>query len=171
MEQFYKGSDSEGLQKNPFGGERVEGLPRHIAMVKLNYKNGRFSSFLSANGRFDILRSSQYQKLDGSTTIKYKDYYTFNLGASYKISKNITLSATINNLLDQNYFQPFAYKQRGGGMGGGRINYTNEYQTFNERRNFWINYKYDFKQILTIRIENEKNNIHLSDFWNQFSIS
>ncbi|KPH55891.1 TonB-dependent receptor [Helicobacter pullorum] len=138
LEQFYKGSDSEGLQKNRFGGERVEGLPRHIGMVKLNYKNGKFSSFLSANGRFDILRSSQYQKLDGSTAIKYKDYYTLNLGASYKISKNITLSATINNLLDQNYFQPFAYRQ------GSRINYTNEYQTFNERRNLWINYKYDF---------------------------
>ncbi|WP_257006806.1 TonB-dependent receptor domain-containing protein [Helicobacter pullorum] len=132
LEKFYKGTYQDGTRElNPFGGERIEDIPRHIAMLKLNYKKGKFSSYLRGNGRFDTLSNISYMG-------KYKDFYTFDLGLSYKMTKFSSISFAVNNLFDQNYFKPFGYPS------GRRTMYDNEYQTFNERRNFWISYKMDF---------------------------
>ena len=126
--------------KNALGGERVENIPKHIAMLKLNYKQGRFGSFLKTTARLDAIAIS---KGGGRRAIpgmdKYKDFWVVDLGMSYKMTKNSSISVVVNNLLDKNFFLPYEYKS-----GRNGIAYANSYQDYTERRNFWINYKMDF---------------------------
>ena len=113
--------------------------PRHIAVVKLNYTKGKFSSFLKATGRYDTLAQS---KGGGGRAIpgmmKYKDFYILDLGFSYKMTKSSTINFVINNLLDKDFFEPYRYE------GSRGTSYANRFQDYTEGRNFWINYKLDF---------------------------
>ena len=122
---------------SPYG--RYANLPRHIAVVKLNYTKGKFSSFLKATGRYDTLAQS---KGGGGNAIpgmmKYKDFYILDLGFSYKMTKNSTINFVINNLLDKDFFEPYRYE------GSRGTSYANRFQDYTEGRNFWINYKLDF---------------------------
>lgn len=131
--------DRSGDYKNPWGGSRYTNLPRHIAVVKLNYTQGKFSSFLKATGRYDTLAQS---KGGGASAIpglmKYEDFYILDLGVSYKMTKNSTINFVINNLLDKDFFEPYRYESSRG------ISYANRYQDYTEERNFWVNYKLDF---------------------------
>ena len=103
--------DKSGDYTNPWGGTRYTNLPRHVAVVKLNYTKGKFSSFLKATGRYDTLAQS---KGGGGRAIpgmmKYKDFYILDLGFSYKMTKNSTINFVINNLLDKDFFKPYRYE-------------------------------------------------------------
>ncbi|WP_158678455.1 TonB-dependent receptor domain-containing protein, partial [Campylobacter jejuni] len=46
-------------QKNWFGGDRIENLPRHIAMLKLNYERGKFSSYIKTRARLDDIAKAK----------------------------------------------------------------------------------------------------------------
>ncbi|PZT47779.1 TonB-dependent receptor [Helicobacter valdiviensis] len=135
MEKHYK----SGETRNVFGGTRVENMPRHTAIIKLNYTQGKFSSFLKATGRYDTLAKS---KGGGNRAIpglnKYDNFYIFDLGFSYKMTKNSQVNFVINNLLDKDFFVPYGYENKG------KIAYANRYQDYTEGRSFWLNYKLDF---------------------------
>ncbi|CAM2858667.1 TonB-dependent receptor domain-containing protein [Helicobacter burdigaliensis] len=111
-------------------GKRFVDTPRHIAMLKLNYTKGRFSSYLKGTGRYDSLIE------EGK---KYNDYYVVDLGASFKLTKNSQVSFAINNLFDKDFYDPYATIGK-----GGAISYSNAYQDYLDGRNFWLSYKLDF---------------------------
>ncbi|BEJ80178.1 TonB-dependent receptor [Campylobacter coli] len=127
-------------QTNWFGGDRIENLPRHIAMLKLNYEQGKFSSYVKARARLDTIARS---KGGGSGTLpwqKYKPFYIVDLGVNYKIDKQSSLSFTVQNLFDKDFFDPQVTRWDGANPGG----YANRYQDYTEGRSFWLSYKYDF---------------------------
>ena len=134
MEKEYKDATT-----NVLGGKRVENLPRHTAIVKINRSYGKLNSFLKATGRFDTLARS---KGGGNRAIpgldKYDEFYIFDLGFNYKMTENSNLSFVINNLLDKNFFKPYGYESRGS------WSYANRYQDYTDGRSFWVSYKLDF---------------------------
>ncbi len=51
-------------QKNWFGGDRIENLPRHIAMLKLNYERGKFSSYCRRKNKISIWKNKTSIKVE-----------------------------------------------------------------------------------------------------------
>ncbi|HDZ5096653.1 TPA: TonB-dependent receptor [Campylobacter jejuni] len=135
MDNRYKGG-----QKNWFGGDRIENLPRHIAMLKLNYEQGKFSSYIKTRARLDTIARA---KGGGSGVLpwqKYKPFYIVDLGVNYKVDKQSSLSFSVQNLFDKNFFDPKVTRWVNNNPGG----YANRYQDYTEGRSFWLSYKYDF---------------------------
>ncbi|NLK66315.1 MAG: TonB-dependent receptor [Campylobacteraceae bacterium] len=123
----------------PNDGKRIGGIPKHVLVAKLNYEIGDFSTYIRGRARLDTVNRGR-----GTPPFeKYKDFYTVDIGASYKIDKHQTISVAVNNLFDKNYLDPVQTGSRN--RGGVNVpTYTNRYQDFNEGRNFWLSYRYDF---------------------------
>ncbi|ECP7033260.1 TonB-dependent receptor [Campylobacter jejuni] len=127
-------------QKNWFGGDRIENLPRHIAMLKLNYERGKFSSYIKTRARLDTIAKAKGGGNGSLPWQKYKPFYIVDLGINYKINKQSSLSFAVQNLFDKNFFDPQVTKWDGVNPAG----YANRYQDYTEGRSFWLSYKYDF---------------------------
>lgn len=127
-------------QKNWFGGDRIENLPRHIAMLKLNYERGKFSSYIKTRARLDTIAKAKGGGNGSLPWQKYKPFYIVDLGINYKINKQSSLSFAVQNLFDKNFFDPQVTKWDGANPAG----YANCYQDYTEGRSFWLSYKYDF---------------------------
>ncbi|EAM0816830.1 TonB-dependent receptor [Campylobacter jejuni] len=127
-------------QKNWFGGDRIENLPRHIAMLKLNYERGKFSSYIKTRARLDTIAKAKGGGNGSLPWQKYKPFYIVDLGINYKINKQSSLSFAVQNLFDKNFFDPQITKWDGVNPAG----YANRYQDYTEGRSFWLSYKYDF---------------------------
>lgn len=129
-------------QVNPYGGNRIPNLPRHIAMVKFNYEQGKFNSWILSRARLDTVSQAKGGGGNGLPWKKYKPFYIVDLGVNYKIDKQSSLSFSVQNLFDKNFFDPkvtsidATTKQPAG--------YQNRYQDYTEGRSFWLSYKYNF---------------------------
>lgn len=135
MDHRYK----EG-QKNPYGGDRIPNLPRHIAMLKLNYEKGKFDSWIKGRARLDTISQAKGGGGRALPWEKYKPFYIVDVGVNYKIDKQSSLSFSIQNLFDKNFFEP----KITGGTPAQPTGYQNRYQDYTEGRSFWVSYKYDF---------------------------
>lgn len=62
------------------------------------------------------------------------------LGVNYKIDKQSSLSFTVQNLFDKDFFDPQVTRWDRANPAG----YANRYQDYTEGRSFWLSYKYDF---------------------------
>ncbi|TQR41293.1 ligand-gated channel [Campylobacter sp. MIT 12-8780] len=133
---------------NVLGGTRVENKPKHIISAKLDHEYGKFNSFLKFRGKFNTIARAKggnnrpLTNAGGTNIEKYKPFYTFDLGTSYKIDKNSTLSFMIYNLFDKDFFDPIATGRDA--TTGNPSGYANLYQDYTEGRSFWMHYKYDF---------------------------
>ncbi len=127
-------------QKNWFGGDRIENLPKHIAMLKLNYERGKFSSYIKTRARLDTIAKAKGGGNGSLPWQKYKPFYIVDLGINYKINKQSSLSFAVQNLFDKNFFDPQVTRWDGANPAG----YANRYQDYTEGRSFWLSYKYDF---------------------------
>lgn len=126
---------------NVYGNDRVENLAKHTAMLKLNYEIGKWKSYIRQKARLDTVSKS---KGGGNRPLPfhtYKDFYTTDLGVSYKIDQKSSLSFVIINLFDQDYFKPVV---TGYTKSGNPTGYANEYQDYTEGRAFWLSYKHNF---------------------------
>ncbi|STA74061.1 Iron-regulated outer membrane virulence protein, putative [Campylobacter lari] len=128
-------------KKNVLGGDRIENLPRHIAMVRLNYEQGKFNSYIKARARLDTIAKSKGGKVSAMPWDKYKDFYIVDLGTTYKIDKQQSISFSIQNLLDTDFFDPGVTGRTTDDLPTG---YANRYQDYTEGRSFWLSYKYSF---------------------------
>ncbi|MCW1633863.1 ligand-gated channel, partial [Campylobacter jejuni] len=54
MDNRYKDSQKIGLVVI-----RIENLPRHIAMLKLNYERGKFNSYIKTRARLDTIAKAR----------------------------------------------------------------------------------------------------------------
>lgn len=127
-------------KKNWFGGNRIENLPRHIAMLRLNYEQGKFSSYIKMRARLDTIAKAKGGGNGRLPWRKYKPFYIVDLGINYKINKQSSLSFAVQNLFDKNFFDPQVTKW----VGTNPVGYANRYQDYTEGRSFWLSYKYDF---------------------------
>ncbi|QHE86699.1 TonB-dependent receptor domain-containing protein [Hydrogenophaga sp. BPS33] len=125
------------------GTER--GLPlgntaKHMFNASVDWQASDKLSFLLSmqafQDRFDKLHPITNQR------VNFKDYHVFNLGASYQISKNVTLNGRINNLFDRNFT---SYRAEFRDLdGNGNFQGTNEalffddYNNKEKARSFWV---------------------------------
>lgn len=139
-------------------GGAAEGQPltnsaKHMANATLDWSpTESLSVFLSTEWRDDRYRSWDTVN---DQPLYYKGYEIFNLGASYKLLKNVTLTGRINNLLDEN-FTSFDANFVGGcteGTGcvimpGATEGYTlsavDHYNNKDRARNFWLSVNVKF---------------------------
>lgn len=128
-------------KKNIYGGNRIENLPRHIAMIKLNYEKGKLNSYIKTRARLDTISKPKGGNNKPLPWQKYKPFYIVDIGLNYKVDKHSTLNFSIQNLFDKNFFDPGITSYANNGLPGG---YANRYQDYTEGRSFWISYKYDF---------------------------
>ena len=124
-------------------GEPLTNTPEHLANAKLNWQTtDRFSLWLKSEYRGERARfTSSYANLanaNGTYSTNQsiydtlgentKAYTLFHLGGSFKASKNVTLNASIYNLLDKDFVDGKAYttysSPNGAGVGGGVANGT-----------------------------------------------
>lgn len=136
MDNHYKNG-----KKNIYGGNRIENLPRHIAMIKLNYEKGKLNSYIKTRARLDTISKPKGGNNKPLPWQKYKPFYIVDIGLNYKVDKHSTLNFSIQNLFDKNFFDPGITSYANNGLPGG---YANRYQDYTEGRSFWISYKYDF---------------------------
>src|SRR5690606_36014462 len=68
----------------------------------------------------------------------YKGYGLVHLGAGYQISKQISISGTVYNLLGTDFltYSPYVYN--------GTTSYANHYNILQEPRRFWLSVTYNF---------------------------
>lgn len=93
-------------------GAKLTNTPEHMANAKLNLVvNDKLDTWLKAEYRDKTARfTSKYENLSTANKLVYdelganfKSYTVFNLGATYKLSKDITLNGAINNLFDKDF--------------------------------------------------------------------
>ncbi|MDR7094213.1 TonB-dependent receptor domain-containing protein [Hydrogenophaga laconesensis] len=88
--------------------------------------------------------SDRYRGWDTATNsaLFYKSYNIFHLGGSFRLSKNVTINARINNLLDHDfttYRTTFAACTTGTTCVGGQApTFVDDYNVKAKSRNFWI---------------------------------
>ena len=118
------------------------------------YVNDKFTTWLEAEYKSDRVRftNPDLDDLDVSREIdavgnKLKAYELFNLGASYKVNNQVTISGRVNNLLDKDFGDyksfinsdnevenAFLYTKTTSGIAG----------TYIPDRNYWLSVSYDF---------------------------
>lgn len=112
--------------------------PKHMYNVMLNWQvTSKFSTYLQYLGEVDRF-SRRYQKNNENIDLFYKDFSILNLGISYKLAKEFSIAALVNNLLDKDYLK-YEFNDR-----VGTTNYYNEYNNKPSGRNFWLSARYSF---------------------------
>lgn len=82
-------------------GASLTNTPRHMANARLNWNvNEKLSTWLKAEYRSKTARfTDNYENLSAY----FKSFTVYNLGASYKVSKDVTFNGAINNLTDKDF--------------------------------------------------------------------
>ena len=85
-------------------------VPKWAASVLANYRHENMRVWLKGLYR-DDRRDIQFSY--PAQDVILESYTLWNLGASYQLEKNLTLSARVENLTDENYEEVFSYGTRG----------------------------------------------------------
>jgi len=94
----------------------------------------KWNTFLTLSGEKD--RYNQWDTTNNKP-IYYKDYHVLHMGGSYKVAKNITINARINNLLDKD-FTTYQTTFTDDGSGGYTASYLDDYNLKAKSREFWV---------------------------------
>lgn len=122
-------------------GARLTNVPRHMANGRLSWQaTERVQSWLRMELRGDSDRfTSRYNNLSAQNKAAYdalgntiKGYALFHLGGAYRISDNVTLNATVYNLLDRDFltYSTYSYK--------GQDYYASDNGILQEGRRLWL---------------------------------
>ncbi|MBA0181682.1 TonB-dependent receptor [Pectobacterium carotovorum] len=99
-------------------GAALTTTAKHMANARLNWKiDEQWNSWLAAEYRAKTPRfTTNYTNLNAAQKLVYDDrgadlksWTVVNLGTSYKLTKDVTLNGTVNNLLDKDFSQVQAY--------------------------------------------------------------
>lgn len=118
-------------------GEPLTDTPEHAVNATLRWQTtDRLSTWLSAEYRSKRYRNRE--RVRGAPSFDdlgdFKAYELFHLGGSYQVVDNVTLSATIYNLLDKDFVD---YRTYDGGS-------DNVYANSEEGRRLWLSAIYEF---------------------------
>ncbi|WP_174865780.1 TonB-dependent receptor [Pectobacterium polaris] len=117
----YTFTDSEQKGgENP--GARLTNTPKHMANARLNWNvNEQLTTWLKAEYRGKTARFTEnYSTLAAASNqanrvvydnlgSDFKSFTVVNLGGSYKISKDVTLNGSVNNLLDKDFTKTYVF--------------------------------------------------------------
>jgi len=124
-------------------GRPLYDTPRHMVNTRLRWTaSGKLSLWLSGE-----YRSERYRAPDTATSTAkatygdYRAYTLFHLGGAWQFSPQLTLNATVYNLLDKNFVEYGPYVSN---TGTGAISYTNLYSNNQEPRRLWLSATYSF---------------------------
>lgn len=136
---FVKGNWTYLDSENKETGKPLRSSPKHMFSATLDWQpTSRLNTYLQYSGDIDRYRSTYTSSAGSSKDLYYKDYSTWNLGASYRFSDNFMLIGRVNNLFDKDYLE-YSLADR-----VGTTNYYNEYNNKPAGRNFWLSARYDF---------------------------
>src|SRR5690606_34948483 len=82
-------------------------------------------------------RTKRYRGKINDQAAYYKSYEIFHLGAVYQLTKNLTLSGRINNLLDED-FTTYKVVPCTSRCGGDTWSTQYDYNNVDARRNLWV---------------------------------
>lgn len=124
-------------------GRPLYDTPEHMANARLRWTaSGKLSLWVSGEYRSDRYRAPDTATSRAKAT--YGDYRAstlLHLGGSYQLATNLTLNATIYNLLDKNFVEYGPYVSN---TNTGAISYTNLYSNNQEPRRLWLSATYTF---------------------------
>src|SRR5690606_37358918 len=121
-------------------GQPLTNTAEHMANATLNWFA---SDALSLQLTLEA-RSDRYRGVDADNNhLYYKSYNVWHLGAQYQISERITLSARVNNLLDQDFtsFQTSFVQEEDGSY---TVSYIDDYNNKDKARNLWLSINANF---------------------------
>ena len=122
-----KSGDDKGLP--------LTNMAKHMANLTLDWQvTPKWNTFLTAE-----YRSKRFRGTDADTNAQvfWKGYNVMHLGSSYELSKNVTLTGRINNLLDKD-FTSYRTKFTDNGDGTYTPTYTDDYNNKDKRRSLWV---------------------------------
>lgn len=150
----YTWTDSEIKEKGEKNG-KLGNLPKHLANATLRWQTAEdLSLFLRGNYRGDARRfNGDYAKLTGDDKLAnnavgdIKSYFLFDLGAAYMVTQDISLNATVTNLLNKDFAKFKTYENT-----SGDTTYIGEYFHSSRSttggvlpgRTFWLSANYNF---------------------------
>jgi len=159
--QLYTGNPAQLIASKK--GDPLVSVPEHMANAILNWQaTPRFSTFLNAEYRSSAFRPRNYHEpqnggngqgqvasgvRDSNVVLgDFKGYTLWNLGASFSITKNVTVNGVIYNLLDKDFNDYRAYTRctNGGCTGAGTTAFSNAYNNILEPRRLYVSLNADF---------------------------
>jgi outer membrane receptor for ferrienterochelin and colicins len=128
-------------------GRPLGNSAKHMANATLDWRaTDKLNIFLTAEANSDRYRSWD---VDTQRELFYKGYEVFHLGASYQATKNVTVNARINNILDEDFTTyDLSFSEctsttdncvvDATGENGYLANYFDDYNNKDKARNFWV---------------------------------
>ncbi|RXK03354.1 TonB-dependent receptor domain-containing protein [Halarcobacter bivalviorum] len=135
----YMDSEIESSEDST-NGRPLTSSPKHMYSATLDYQaTPKFNTYLQYSGEKDRF-NTRYKSGDKYKDLYYKDYSIWNLGSSFKVNKNLTFNAKVNNLFDKDFMEYNAVAK-----GSGRTPYYyNQYSNITAGRNLWLSLNYTF---------------------------
>ena len=133
LQANYTFTDSE-QKSGASAGLPLTDTPKHMLNGAVRWAvNDRLNTWV--RGEY---RSKRYRGEGAARTAlgDYKAYAVFHLGGSFEVRENVTLNATIYNLLDKYFVRQLPY--------GTPVAYAPEYTNNQEGRRLWVSLKVDF---------------------------
>ena len=122
-------------------GKPLRSSPKHMYNATLDWQStAKLNTYLQYSGEMDRFKQ-RYQTAANSGVYKdlyYKDYSIWNLGASYKVDKNLTFNGRVNNLFDKDFMEYSPIDRVG------TTTYYEDYSNIGAGRNFWLSANYTF---------------------------
>lgn len=119
-------------------GRPLRESPKHMYSTTLDYQPiAKLNTYIQYSGEIDRF-NTRYLSGGEYKDLYYKNFSTWNLGASYKFNKDFTLIGRVNNLFDKDYLE-YDFTER-----VGTTNYYDEYNNKPAGRNFWVSARYTF---------------------------
>ncbi len=133
---FTKSEQRSGSQM----GQPLVNTPKHMYNSTIRFAaTQKLNTWLRIEARSNRTRGNgATQEAATAAMGPYKGYGLVHLGAGYQISKQISISGTIYNLLGTDFltYAPYVYN--------GTTSYANHYNILQEPRRFWLSVTYNF---------------------------
>ncbi len=136
----YTWTDSEQLT-GPQAGRPLTNTAEHMANATLEWQpTRRFSTQLILEARSD-----RYRGVDANGNhLYFKDYEVLHLGAQYRFSDNIAISARVNNLLDQDFTSFDTTWTQNATTGVWTATHVDDFNNKDKARNYWLSLNVNF---------------------------
>ncbi|MER3382373.1 TonB-dependent receptor [Pectobacterium aroidearum] len=136
-------------------GAALTTTAKHMANARLNWQiDEQWNSWLVAEYRAKTPRfTANYANLNTAQKLVYDDrgadlksWTVVNLGTSYKVTKDVTLNGTVNNLLDKDFSQVQRYESTDGSYYAGDYFGNSAFTTgyVMPGRNYWLSVNVNF---------------------------
>ncbi len=135
----YTYTDSE-QRSGEQAGQPLVNTPRHMANVSVRFAaTDALSTWLRVEARGSRTRGTSASAIAATQALgDYKPYNLVHLGAGYALTRQVTLNATVYNLLDTDFlaYEPYVMN--------GQVMYASPYNNLQEPRRFWVSLNVTF---------------------------